>query len=255
MTPSQTEAWNAAWQPIETAPKDGTEILVSYGRQNHVKKLVRWDRLYGYWASKGNPELGLEQNATDWLSIPDIRAKREVLSPEGGETDDPSANERWQAGCDFALVELCKTLDIDPKSVNWDAATETVDGDVSAIIWNILRARFGDDFSVSRLRSQPTAEDRELVERLSKWAQGWSNTDLGSDLTEAAARLETITGKDMDRSPAFEAMREALRTCRCPRPSNEAPDGTTVEQCMARLECGCDCGAALALAGKGDAQG
>ena len=29
--------------------------------------------------------------------------------------------------------------------VNWDAATETLDGDVQAVIGNILRARFGED--------------------------------------------------------------------------------------------------------------
>ena len=71
-------------------------------------------------------------------------------SPKGGaETDwkdDPSADERWQAGCDFAMVQLCEALGVDPKSVRWDAATETLDGDVSAVIWNILRAKMGDDW-------------------------------------------------------------------------------------------------------------
>jgi hypothetical protein len=60
--------------------------------------------------------------------------------------DDPSADERWQAGCDFAMVQLCAVVGVDPKSVNWDAATETLDGDVSAVIGNILRAKLGDDF-------------------------------------------------------------------------------------------------------------
>lgn len=39
----------------------------------------------------------------------------------------------------------------------------------------------------------------------------------------------------------------ALRTCSCPRPVNTVPAGVdlTVEQCIERGECGCDCGAAI----------
>lgn len=60
--------------------------------------------------------------------------------------DDPTSDERWNAGCDFAMTQLCKALDVDPATVNWDAATETVDGDVQSVIWNILRARMGEDW-------------------------------------------------------------------------------------------------------------
>lgn len=60
--------------------------------------------------------------------------------------DDPTSDERWNAGCDFAMTQLCKALDVDPAAVNWDAATETVDGDVQSVIWNILRARMGEDW-------------------------------------------------------------------------------------------------------------
>jgi hypothetical protein len=50
-------------------------------------------------------------------------------------------------GIDFALVELCKFLGVDPHMVSWDAATETVDGDVRSVIGNILRAKFGEDWA------------------------------------------------------------------------------------------------------------
>lgn len=60
--------------------------------------------------------------------------------------EDPSVDERWQAGCDFVMVHLCKALDVDPQAVRWDAATETLDGDVIAVIWNILRAKMGEDW-------------------------------------------------------------------------------------------------------------
>jgi hypothetical protein len=45
----------------------------------------------------------------------------------------------------------------------------------------------------------------------------------------------------------------ALKTCTCPRPANIAPDDTTVEQCMARKECGCDLGTVVAKATGGQA--
>lgn len=40
-------------------------------------------------------------------------------------------------------------------------------------------------------------------------------------------------------------LRDALGSAGCPRPANAAPDDTTVAQCVQRLECGCDLGAAL----------
>lgn len=57
------------WKPIETAPKDGQEILVAYGHQNFVKQLVYYDTIHHYWKSKGKPELGLENNATHWAPL------------------------------------------------------------------------------------------------------------------------------------------------------------------------------------------
>lgn len=90
---------------------------------------------------------------------PDEECEAGVLHPEapapapapGGVVvedwrDDPAADERWNAGCDFAMTRLCCYLGIDPAAVSWDAATETVDGDVSAVIGNILRAKFGEDW-------------------------------------------------------------------------------------------------------------
>lgn len=58
------------WKPIETAPKDGSEFIASYGRQGGVKKLVRWNPIHGFWESKGDFVGGFEANATHWLPIP-----------------------------------------------------------------------------------------------------------------------------------------------------------------------------------------
>ncbi len=59
------------WQPIETAPKDGTEILVVYPRQGGVMQLVYWRHHYRSWMSKGETVSGLETNATHWMPLPE----------------------------------------------------------------------------------------------------------------------------------------------------------------------------------------
>lgn len=60
--------------------------------------------------------------------------------------NDPTDDARWNDGCDFAMTQLCAFLGVDPESVSWDAATETVEGDVQAVIGNIFREKFGDDW-------------------------------------------------------------------------------------------------------------
>lgn len=72
---------SGGWQPIETAPKDGIEILVAYARCGFVKKLVYFDRIHNYWKSKGEPEMGLESNATHWMPLP---APPAALQQSGG---------------------------------------------------------------------------------------------------------------------------------------------------------------------------
>jgi hypothetical protein len=61
--------------------------------------------------------------------------------------DDPAADERWNAGVDFVMQQLCTVLAVDPKKITWDAATETLDGDVEAVIRNIMHTKYGEDWS------------------------------------------------------------------------------------------------------------
>ena len=65
--------------------------------------------------------------------------------------EDLTADEKFNEGLDFALLRLCNYLGVDPHMVSFDAATETVEGDVSAVIGNILRAKYGENFDPQAL--------------------------------------------------------------------------------------------------------
>ena len=62
------------WQPIETAPKDGTDILVMTGETMHV---VRWINIHGdfdYWAvddNKHGPFTLRGKAPTHWMQLPE----------------------------------------------------------------------------------------------------------------------------------------------------------------------------------------
>ena len=62
------------WQPIETSPKDGTDILVMTGETMHV---VRWINIHGdfdYWAvddNKHGPFTLRGKAPTHWMPLPE----------------------------------------------------------------------------------------------------------------------------------------------------------------------------------------
>ena len=68
------DAGRIEWQPIETAPKDGTDILVMTGETMHV---VRWINIHGdfdYWAvddNKHGPFTLRGKAPTHWMSLPE----------------------------------------------------------------------------------------------------------------------------------------------------------------------------------------
>ena len=68
------------WQPIETAPKDGTEVLLYQprGAFKPWKGRIRdWAVNIGYWHQPGNPEhpgywMGNRQmRPTHWMPLPE----------------------------------------------------------------------------------------------------------------------------------------------------------------------------------------
>jgi len=81
----------------------------------------------------------------------------DAVTVEDDWRDDPSADERWNAGCDYAMVQLCAVLGVDPKDVRWDAATETLDGDVCAAISNVFRVKYGEDWDADGPPAPPQA--------------------------------------------------------------------------------------------------
>jgi hypothetical protein len=118
-----------------------------------------------------------------------------------GWCDDPTSDERWNEGCDFAMKQLCAALDVDPNSVTWDAATETVDGDIQAVIWNILRAKYGEDGPVSAPLQAPAHSDAVRVKPL-EWKQCASDGSSQQAVTPVGKYVVwEINGTGIWRSP------------------------------------------------------
>jgi len=58
------------WRPIETAPKDGTEIIICFKSQGNVMMLYRWNTVHKYWQGKGDPAFGMESQNVVWTHKP-----------------------------------------------------------------------------------------------------------------------------------------------------------------------------------------
>ena len=117
-----------------------------------------------------SPQLDKEQTVADmaeaaWMidalcnAIEIERRAAPSGEPDTNWKDDPSSDERWNAGLDFGMRHFCYALGVDPKAVRWDAATETLDGDVIAVIWNILREKMGEDWDPDAAPASNAKED------------------------------------------------------------------------------------------------
>jgi hypothetical protein len=105
--------------------------------------------------------------------------------------DDPASDDRWNAGLDFAMEQLCSFLGVDPKSVVWDAATETVDGDVQSVMGNIFRQRYGEDWSprdASKARIAEVEGVYDDTDPVMAGLQRLSNDGRATDQQRAVAR-------------------------------------------------------------------
>jgi hypothetical protein len=127
--------------------------------------------------------------------------------------DDPSADERWQAGLDFGMMQLCAVMGVDPKDVTWDAATETVDGDVRAVIWNILRAKMGEDWKPAPVDANASAElQNDLGEMLR--ALGMSDAAQPKSPHEVFQSAIAEMKRQLANASAEARLRDALKQAR-----------------------------------------
>ena len=79
------------------------------------------------------------------------------------------------------MTQLCAYLNVDPASVSWDAATETVEGDVSSVIGNIFTAHFGELWS-PRVQCQTCQGNGEIVTDWDRYLHG-EDGDKGDEGT------------------------------------------------------------------------
>lgn len=52
------------WQPIETAPKDGRQLLILQESRFRPLVVVSWDKVYDMWVEFGNPN---PEEPTHWV--------------------------------------------------------------------------------------------------------------------------------------------------------------------------------------------
>ena len=121
--------------------------------------------------------------------------------------DDPSADERWSAGLDYGMTQLCAVLDVDPQSVSWDAATETLDGDVQSVFGNIFRAKFGDNWPA--LAPEPAEREATFQGRVQPWMMACFGEEISRDKIERNHRfleeaLELVQANGCTRSEAHQ---------------------------------------------------
>lgn len=129
-------------------------------------KLVPVEPTQEMWRAANEELVPVHDAAACWEAMLSAAPAPAVTETADAETwkDDPTSNDAWNAGCDFAMTQLCAYLGVDPASVNWDAATETLDGDVQSVIGNIMRAKYGEEWC-SRDAHPPSEAIAALTKR------------------------------------------------------------------------------------------
>lgn len=75
------------WMPIETAPKDGTMILVCLPRMGNLIVRSRYDRIHGYWVNDYEGEGGVKRGSVYhpgdlWTHMPPAPKETQVSDKE-----------------------------------------------------------------------------------------------------------------------------------------------------------------------------
>ena len=69
------------WQSMDSAPKDGREIMIRYPLQANVKKLASYNTIHNHWQSKGEYVWAVEQKC-EWHPLPDDVPAAPVQEPK-----------------------------------------------------------------------------------------------------------------------------------------------------------------------------
>lgn len=152
-------------------------------------------------------------------------------APEPDWQDDPSADDRWNAGLDYGMVQLCAVLGVNPHMVTWDAATETLDGDVCAAIGNVFREKYGDDFDPTAPTVCPNIMSADSAQAAFSEINlialgGWSNRydqDFGTKDDEY--KFDCIREQANQGLAALAAAPHSAATSEPPPPENGMNDG------------------------------
>ncbi len=86
-TPEMNAQPESAWKAFDTAPKDGTEVLIRFPLQGNVVLLVNWNVIHKHWESKGKHQEAIEYQGCLWTTIPSWAARASV-SPDWPECED-----------------------------------------------------------------------------------------------------------------------------------------------------------------------
>jgi len=71
------------WQPIETAPKDGTHIVVAYAKRDAFgvgriwAEVVKWDDHYCGWSDDETEHTMSDSTFTHWMPLPPVNNNEE----------------------------------------------------------------------------------------------------------------------------------------------------------------------------------
>lgn len=114
-------------------------------------------------------------------------------------------------GIDFALEQLCTFLGVDPHMVSWDAATETVDGDVQAVIGNIMRTKYGEDFDAkASVAATPAQDVRQILHDHFYTGEPGQHEAIEAALIRLAGSVATVRRHEA-KERAYQAARDNLR--------------------------------------------
>jgi hypothetical protein len=196
------------WMPIETAPKDGTDILVAYGSSVGWMNIVKWHEKKSGWRWVCSyTHKRLWNNPTHWLPLPQPPQQREddeteKLSSPKGQTArcNEGADDSGEGGQDQEGPQRQSQNQVTP------APSSTVElcphglaealkqlGLVSARLGEVQSTIEAKDAEIRTLRNYGVTAQEQLEAKDAEKAQGIAMmNELASKCNEAQAEIERL---------------------------------------------------------------